>query len=62
MLLSFFPNTSTITSTMMMERAEIMAKAAAWMQARGWKRRGREQRYCVPAPGHLWRRTESMWA
>lgn len=33
------PNTSTHTSTRsgMIERKELMAKAAAWMQARGWK-------------------------
>jgi hypothetical protein len=46
------PNTNTYTSTStrsgMIERSELMVKAAAWMQARGWKaklakKRGREQ-------------------
>lgn len=44
------PNTSTHTSTRsgMIERRELIAKAAAWVQARGWKarvakKRGHEQ-------------------
>ena len=43
-LLSVYPSTSTNTSTIMIERRELMAKAAAWMQGRGWKARAAKRR------------------
>ena len=47
-LVRLFRARATNTSTVMIERDQLMAKAAAWMQARGWKAKLAKNREYVP--------------